>query len=83
MSGITITPATSEPITIDPCDGPPIKVELIAGIPGPPGPPGKDGSELANFPIAISGPQSGDLLKFNGSAWTNEPSADLVDGGNF
>lgn len=33
--------------------------------------------------VTISSAGNGDVLRFNGSTWTNYHEADLVDGGNF
>lgn len=56
---------------------------------GPPGPKGDKGDKgdmadpIEGFPLAMDNPQAGDVLRFDGEAWTNNPAADLVDGGNF
>lgn len=60
-----------------------IKAIAMPGPPGPPGPKGQDGDTLTNFPLDIRDPRARDILMFNGSAWANEPAADMVDGGNF
>ncbi len=57
---------------------------VITGIrQGPPGPPGEPGQGSSDLPLSISNLQARDTLIFNGSAWANEPVADIVDGGNY
>lgn len=60
-----------------------VRVPAARGPMGPPGPKGDPGGLAENFPLAVLNPQAGDILKFTGSAWANDPAADLVDGGNF
>jgi len=53
------------------------------GVPGRQGPPGN-----TSLPLAISNPQTGDILTFNASlqidgAWENRSRAELTDGGFF
>lgn len=58
-------------------------VEVVAqGPQGPPGPGGTDTS-LVGYPVHLVDGQPGDLLNFTGAAWTNRPSTDVTDGGNF
>lgn len=58
-------------------------VPVRRGPPGKEGPPGPPGDAAENFPIAVEQPKAGDILKFNGAAWSNNPAAELIDGGNF
>lgn len=58
-------------------------VGIRRGPPGPKGDKGDHGDPVDGFPFQPSDPQAGDIVKFNGAVWTNSPSADLVDGGNF
>lgn len=41
------------------------------------------GSGLDGFPVVVSSPKVGDVISFNGGAFTNRDQADLTDGGNF
>lgn len=51
------------------------------GQPGQPGPPGE--ANIAGYGFNIDQLSQGDMLVFNGSAWSNEHKTSLLDGGNF
>lgn len=41
------------------------------------------GNGLDGFPVVVSSPKVGDVISFNGAAFTNRDQTDLTDGGNF
>lgn len=48
------------------------------------GPQGIDGpNAIGGAPIVIGGLATDDILKYDGSAWSNRPQTVLTDGGNF
>lgn len=63
-----------------------IVIEIL--IAGPQGPRGANGSGALDLPLAITNPQSGDVLTFDAAlqtdgAWKNIPRSELTDGGFF
>lgn len=44
---------------------------------------GGDATSIGGNPVSTSSTASGDVLRFNGSAWANYPEQNIVDGGNF
>lgn len=52
------------------------------GAKGDQGLPGT-GVTVGGYNVAVDSPQEADVLYFSGGQWINEPSEDLVDGGNF
>lgn len=59
-------------------------IQGIQGITGATGAQGAPGpNAIGGYGISTSSISSGDLLIFNGSAWTNSPQAVVADGGNF
>lgn len=52
--------------------------EAITVVRPSPGAGGLDG-----FPVFVSSPKNGDVISFNGSAFTNRAQVELTDGGNF
>lgn len=41
------------------------------------------GNGIDGFPVVVSSPKLGDVISFNGAAFTNRDQTDLTDGGNF
>lgn len=41
------------------------------------------GNGIDGFPVVVSSPKAGDVISFNGAAFTNRDQTDLTDGGNF
>lgn len=60
-------------------------VEVVSR--GPQGPPGDiangNATAILGYPVRLVDGQRNDLLNFDGTAWTNRPSTDVTDGGNF
>lgn len=51
---------------------------------GPQGPRGLDGGAgLGGIPAQIQSIQTGDVLMYDGTFWTNENKSKISDGGNF
>ena len=68
--------------------GPLTSVELNLTMPGPRGPQGEAGTggsstELGGFPIVITSPNQGDVVRFSANTWVNAKQEELTDGGNF
>jgi hypothetical protein len=82
--GTPITARISGSLTSARISAATILANVSAGVgpPGPPGPPG--GSALADLVDVDLGPlETGDVLRFNGTVWTDRAERDLTDGGNF
>ena len=61
-----------------------VNVTIVGNVQGPPGPTGSvEATSIAGFPIDVALLRSGDLLEFDGSAWTNSNKTIITDGGNF
>lgn len=56
-------------------------IGAVAGRRGEAGPPGE--ANIAGYSFNIDQLSQGDMLVFNGSAWSNEHKTSLLDGGNF
>lgn len=41
------------------------------------------GNGLDGFPVSVKNPKLGDVISFNGGAFTNRDQTELTDGGNF
>lgn len=83
-STLVVTSAPANTLTVSSPAPAPRLLLAPGGLPGPQGPPGTPGaSTVGGYGVSLSSPVDGDLLGFDGTAWTNRAQATVTDGGNF
>lgn len=82
--GTPITARISGSLTSARISAATIHANVTGGI-GPAGPAGPPGSSALGDLVDVDlGPlETGDVLRFNGTVWTDHTERDLTDGGNF